>query len=116
MPALLQQQASDKRLKGPEYDRAYEIICKWAGIESSGKLDPMNETAIEGEFCKDVADALGYTFFSEGKESWNFQQKYSVNGGQADAANGIFGPGEPPQIRADLLRRSLNEAESPSKI
>ncbi|HLB73406.1 MAG TPA: DNA methyltransferase [Sedimentisphaerales bacterium] len=76
-------------------------MCKWADIESSGKLDKMKETAIEGEFCKDIfGDALGYTLFSGGKDQWNFQQKYSVNKGQADAAIGIFGADKKPQVRA----------------
>ncbi len=91
LPGLLQDGGSDKRLKGAEQDRAYEIICKWAEIESSGKLYDMKETAIEGEFCKDVfGDALGYTFFADNKDHWNFQHKFSVNGGTADAAIGIF--------------------------
>jgi len=76
-------------------------MCKWADIESSGKLDKMKETALEGEFCKDIfGDALGYTLFSGGKDQWNFQQKYSVNKGQADAAIGIFGADKKPQVRA----------------
>ena len=101
LPALLERESHDQRLKGPDQDRAYEIICKWADLESSGKLDKMNETTIEGEFCKEIfGDALAYTLFSEGKEQWNFQQKYSVNRGQADAAIGIFGADRKPQVRA----------------
>jgi len=101
LPALLERESHDQRLKGPDQDRAYEIICKWADIESKGKLDPMKETNLEGEFCKDIfGDALGYTLFSEDKDQWNFQQKYFVNGGYADAAIGIFGSHKKPQIRA----------------
>jgi hypothetical protein len=82
-------------------DRAHEIVCKWADIESGGKLDKMKETAIEGEFCKEVfGDALGYVFFADNKERWNFQQKFFVNGGEADAAIGIFGANKKPQVRA----------------
>jgi len=99
LPNLLQQEPK-KFLEEPAQN-AHQIICKWADLESSGKLDKMNETVIEGEFCKDVfGDALGYTLFSEGKDLWNFQQKYSVNRGQADAAIGIFGPDKKPVIRA----------------
>jgi len=93
--------APQKFLEGPELDRAYEIICKWADIESGGKINEMKETAIEGEFCKDVfGDALGYVFFADNKERWNFQQKFFVNGGEADAAIGVFGAGIKPQVRA----------------
>jgi len=101
LPALLERESHDQRLKGPDQDHAYEIICKWADIESSGKLDQMKETSIEGEFCKEVfGDALGYTLFADNKENWNFQQKYFVNGGHADAAVGIFGSHKKPQIHA----------------
>jgi hypothetical protein len=91
LPALLEKESRDQRLKSPDQDHAYEIICKWADIESSGKLDPMKETSIEGEFCKEIfGEALGYTLFADHKENWNFQQKFSVNGGQSDAAIGIY--------------------------
>ena len=101
LPALLEREASDQRLKGTEQDRAYEIILKWADLESSGKLDQMKETSIEGEFCKEVfGDALGYILFADNKENWNFQQKYFVNGGHADAAVGVFGSHKKPKIHA----------------
>jgi hypothetical protein len=80
LPNLLQQEPK-KFLEEPAQN-AHQIMCKWADIESSGKLDKMKETAIEGEFCKDIfGDALGYTLFSEDKESWNLEPKFSVNGG-----------------------------------
>jgi len=101
LPALLERESHDQRFKGPDQDHAYEIICKWADIESKGKLDKMKETSLEGEFCKDIfGDALGYTLFSEDKDKWNFQQKYFVNGGHADAAIGVFGSDRKPQVRA----------------
>ena len=100
LPRLLRE--PQKFLEGPELDRAHEIICKWADIESSGKLEKMKETAIEGEFCTEVfGDALGYDFFADNKERWNFQPKYFVNGGQADAAIGNFDvTRKKPQVRA----------------
>jgi hypothetical protein len=83
-PLFLPNLLRDQRFKDTNQDHAYEIICKWADIESSGKLDPMKETSIEGEFCKEIfGEALGYTLFADNKENWNFQQKFSVNGGQA---------------------------------
>jgi hypothetical protein len=100
LPNLLQQESS-KKILWAQVEDAYEIIRKWADIESSGKLNKMNETAIEGEFCKEVfGDALGYTFFADNKERWNFQQKFSVNGGQADAVIGTFGANVKPQVHA----------------
>jgi hypothetical protein len=101
LPNLLLEESHHKALEGKEQDHAYEIICKWAQLESNGKLSKMNETAIEGEFCKEVfGDALGYDFFADSKETWNFQPKFSVNGGQADAAIGIFGKAKKPQVHA----------------
>jgi hypothetical protein len=38
LPNLLQQESLYKSLEGKEHDHAYEIICKWADLESSGKL------------------------------------------------------------------------------
>jgi len=100
-PLFLPNLLRDQRFKDTNQDHAYEIICKWADIESSGKLDEMNETAIEGEFLKEVfGEALSYTLFADNKENWNFQQKFSVNGGQSDAAIGIFAAGKKPQVRA----------------
>jgi hypothetical protein len=99
LPRFLQ--APQKFLEGPELNRAHEIICKWADIETSGKLEKMTETNIEGEFCKEVfGDALGYVFFADNKERWDFQHKIFVNGGHADAAIGIFDAKRKPQIRA----------------
>jgi hypothetical protein len=101
LPDLLLEESHHKALEGKEQDHAYEIICKWAKLESSGKLNEMNETAIEGEFRKEVfGDVLGYDFFADSKDSWNFQPKFSVNGGQADAAIGIFGKAKKPQVHA----------------
>jgi len=37
LPALLERESQDQRLKGPDQDRAYEIICKWADIESKDR-------------------------------------------------------------------------------
>ena len=101
LPSLLEQESHDQRLKDADQDLAYEIIRKWADIESSGKLDQMKETSIKGEFCKEIfGDALGYTLFADNKEKWNFRQEYSVNRGQADAAIGIFGIGKKDLVRA----------------
>jgi hypothetical protein len=111
LPALLQDGANDRRLKGVEQDRAYEIICKWAEIESSGRLDQMKETAIEGEFCKEVfGDVLGYTFFADNKDHWNFQPKFFVNGGTADAAIGTFRPSQKisPRVVIELEGPKVN--------
>ncbi len=101
LPKQLRDRAADKRLEGAVQDKAHEIICKWADLESSGKLQKEKETSLEGEFVTQVfGQALGYTLFSEGLEQWNLKPKFSVNGGEADAAIGLFRSGRPTVPRA----------------
>ena len=74
-----------------QFKKAHEIICKWANIESSGKLQPRKESNLEGEYFKDIfGDCLGYTLFSENKEEWEAEQKYTINGQEADGVIGFF--------------------------
>jgi hypothetical protein len=64
-------------------------------LESSGKLPKEKETQLEAEFLTQVfGEALGYTLFSEGKDQWNLKPKFFVNGGEADAAIGLFESGK----------------------
>ena len=95
LPGKLKAGSTDQRLQGEEQDRAYKIILKWAEMESSGKLEEQKETAIEGEFLKDVfGEGLGYKLFSDDEDIWNLKVKFSVNGGEADAAIGVFRQGQ----------------------
>lgn len=92
LPNPLRAESSDKRLQNAAQEKAYQILLKWAELESSGKLQKQKETEVEGEFLNQVfGEALGYTLFSEGQEQWNLKPKYNVNGGEADAAIGLFG-------------------------
>ena len=91
LPRDLKAKSTDQRLRGKSQEEAHKIIIKWAEMESSGKLEEQKETAIEGEFLKEVfGEALGYKLFSDNEETWNLKAKFSVNGGEADAAIGIF--------------------------
>ena len=101
IPNLLLRESHDKRLDGKDQENAYQIILKWADMESSGRLDPRKETSLESEFLTEVfGQALGYTLFSEDKEHWNLEPKFSVNSGQADAAIGLFQSGKKTTPRA----------------
>jgi len=101
IPNLLLRESHDKRLDGKDQEHAYQIILKWADMESSGRLDPRKETSLESEFLTEVfSQALGYTLFSEDKEHWNLEPKFSVNSGQADAAIGLFQSGKKTTPRA----------------
>ena len=111
LPNYLRTESRDNRLKDEAQDRAYKIILKWAELESSGKLQKEKETALEGEFLTQVfGDALGYTLFSEGKDQWNLKPKFYVNGGEADAAIGLFESGKkhPPRVIIELKGPIIN--------
>jgi len=91
LPKLLEKEAFHYRLDEDRQEAAYKIIVKWADLELSGKLEKKKETALEAEFLTDIfAKALGYTRFSDNKEEWNIEPKFSTNGGEADAALGYF--------------------------
>lgn len=107
----LKQESFDKRLENEAQKKAFEIIKKWANLESSGKLQKKNETALEGEFLTEVfGQALGYKLFSANETQWHLEPKYSVNGGQADAALGLFEHGRkiPPLAVVELKGPNVN--------
>lgn len=69
LPRKLDEESKDERLRGAAQERAYQIILKWADLEAGGKLREQKETAIEGEFLKEVfGEALGYRMFSDNEE------------------------------------------------
>jgi type I restriction-modification system DNA methylase subunit len=91
LPRLLEKDSIDQRLRDQAQQEAYTIMQKWADLEERGKLQAKKETALESEFVTEVfGKALGYTLFSENKDQWNLELKYGVNGGEADAAIGMF--------------------------
>lgn len=113
LPNYLKQESHNNLylLKGKSWDQAYEIICRWADLESSGKLEKEKETALEGEFLTQVfGQALGYTLFSENEKQWNLKPKFFVNGGTADAAIGLFESGHehPPRALIELKGPKVN--------
>jgi hypothetical protein len=111
LPAILQKAAIDHSPSGKELAAAHEIIKKWADLESSRKLQRMNETQLEGEFCTEVfGQALGYALFSKNADRWEFQPKYPVNGGTADAAIGVFRAdgADPPRALIELKGPLVN--------
>lgn len=91
LPNILRGEVRTRHHEWGDYNRAHEIILKWANMESAGKLDTRKETTLESEFLIEVfGEALGYTLFSADKEYWNLEPKFSINGGTADAAIGLF--------------------------
>lgn len=111
LPKFLRIAAHDLRLNGGAQDLAYQTLCKWADLETSGKLLKMKETALQGEFLGEVfGKALAYTLFSENLTKWQLQAAYSLPGGAADAAIGFFGVenGEPPRALIELKGPNVN--------
>lgn len=91
IPARLKEESLDNRLGDGRRERAYEIIVKWADLESRGKLQTQKESNVEAEFLTQVfGEALGYTLFSEGQKQWNLKPKFRLNDQTADAAIGFF--------------------------
>lgn len=111
LPKFLSEQSIDYRLRGESQENAYKIICKWADLELSGKLGRKKETMLEGEFLTQIfGEALDYTLFSKNEEEWNFESKFYVNGGEADAAIGMFRHDQkhPPYAVIELKGPSTN--------
>ncbi|MCD6163223.1 MAG: N-6 DNA methylase [candidate division Zixibacteria bacterium] len=111
LPKYLVKESKNTILMDEAQDKAYEIILKWTELESKGKLEKKKETTLEGEFITEVfGDALGYSLFSENKKQWNIESKYSVNGGEADAAIGFFEPEKktPPFALIELKGPNTN--------
>lgn len=101
LPNYLRTESRSNLLKGKNYEHAHEILCKWADLESSGKLPQEKESTLEAEFLTDVfGNALGYILFSDNRNTWDLRPKFSVNGGQADAAIGQFSSAAKPLPRA----------------
>jgi len=95
LPRYLVQDARDYRLRDKAQARAQEILVQWADLESAGKLATKEETTLQGEFLTQVfGEALGYALFSEGRQEWHISPAFSLNGGVADAAIGLFGNGQ----------------------
>ncbi len=112
LPKLLEDNLRNKQIfDNDAYKNAYEIICKWADIDAKGNLQARKETALEGEFITEVfGKALGYKVFSKNEDSWEIEQKYSINGGEADAAIGLFNHKQkiPPKVVIELKGPNVN--------
>jgi len=62
LPKLLEDKSKiNKQLfENKQFQKAHEIVSKWADIETSGKLKSRKESNLEGEFFKEIfGDCLG---------------------------------------------------------
>ncbi len=111
LPKYLQKKAMDHLLRDEDWDRAHRIICRWADLEKSGKLGKQKEKNLQVSFLSEVfGEALGFASMSKGLDTWNLIPDYSVNGGFADAALGVFDGNEidQPYAMVELKGPSTN--------
>jgi SAM-dependent methyltransferase len=112
LPKILANGAQQYAFLDQQQKDAHGVLIKWADLESSGKLQEMSETSLEGDFVAEVfGTVLGYTRFSENLDHWEIQQKFALPGGQqADAAIGLFGKDEskPPTVLIELKGPTAN--------
>ncbi|MFT5324231.1 MAG: hypothetical protein ACI8P0_002092, partial [Planctomycetaceae bacterium] len=95
---LLNVAASDKRLDNDEISKAHQVILKWADLETSGRLNRLKETQMQGDFLAEVfGDALGYAGPTDGSELWQRMQHQVIAGQTPDAILGQFRQAETPE-------------------
>lgn len=88
-------------LQGDTWRPAHQIIKKWIDLDEGRRLERLNETTLRGDFLAEVfGEALGFTRPSSGAATWNLHPEYSLNGGTADAAVGLFSQDAPTVPRA----------------
>lgn len=86
-------------------EAAHAIILRWADLESSGKLQAIKETQLQGDFLREVfGDALGYTRRTEGAPDWHLEQHRAYANCTPDAVIGKFSQagGQPPLAVIEL--------------
>ncbi|MEM6312662.1 MAG: hypothetical protein AAF743_01145 [Planctomycetota bacterium] len=74
--------------------RAHPHLIRWADLESSGKLEKLSETKLQGEFISEVfGKALGYVIPTQGQDRWTIEREQHIAGRTADAVIGEL-PGD----------------------
>ena len=104
IPKYVRAEGLNQQLAGPAQDRAFEILCRWADLESQGKLHAARETSIDTQFLDQVfGDALGYSVKTKSPNNWQLEQQYPVKDvGKADGALGDFPHAKCPTVIIEL--------------
>src|SRR5258708_836458 len=91
LPKYLADDGESFHLPGKKLDKAWEILKKWADMESAGQL-AKKETALDADFLFEIfGEALGYTPQTQSPEKYHLERNFGVPGvGTADGALGIF--------------------------
>src|SRR4051812_15685551 len=78
LPRLLAEEAEKTFLKGPDQDRAFQILQQWADLSDRGQLTH-KETALDADFLEKVfGDALGYRSVTESPQDFHREKQFSV--------------------------------------
>ncbi len=108
---LLVAEADKMSYRGPDQDRAYEILKRWADLEREGHL-ARKETTLDASFLHEVfGDALGYLQATESPDDYQLERNFTIpEVGTADAALGNFKPGEKhsPLVVVELKGAKVN--------
>jgi len=96
LPRFLAEEADSFKYRGAKQDRAWQILVKWADLESKGHL-AKKETSLDADFLLEVfGDALGFKPAIQSPDKYHLERNFTVSGiGTADGALGEFSPGTP---------------------
>ncbi len=87
----LKEAAADKRLDDDAIQAAHAIVCKWADLESKGRLAKLKETQLQGDFLNEVfGQALGYRRAADNEPLWHLEQHLTIDSKTPDAVLGLF--------------------------
>ncbi|HVC98884.1 MAG TPA: type I restriction enzyme HsdR N-terminal domain-containing protein [Pirellulales bacterium] len=94
--------------RGPRQDRAFEILGRWAELESKGHLGK-KETSLDASFLHEVfGEGLGYRTATENPEKYELERNFTVEGtGTADGALGLFATGAQPRPLAVIELKAV---------
>lgn len=97
--------------RGPQQDKAFDVLKRWAELDVQGQLI-QKETTLESAFWTEVfTEALGYLPATQCPEEYQLEPHFTVPGvGQADAALGNFSVGGvlSPLVVIELKGSSVN--------
>lgn len=104
IPRFLREAGVAKDLAGERQDKAYDILLRWAALETSGKLHAHRETTIDTQFLDQLfGEGLGYELKTVQPDAYTMEHKFTVPGvGTADAALGRFPASKSPTVVIEL--------------
>jgi hypothetical protein len=104
IPRFLREAAARLQLNSAAQNRAYDIVVRWADLETDGHLPEYKETSIDTQFLDQLfGEGLGYQVKTTSPDDWQLEHKMAVPGvGTADAALGEFPRSRVPTVVIEL--------------